>query len=69
MTSDLGTALGGSSLVIIATDHKEYRELGYGQLKGLTRTESITLDARGLLDRSKFPPGKLFVLGNGQRPS
>ncbi len=69
VTSDLATALEGCGLVIIATDHRAYRELDYGQLKRLTRTEPITFDARGLLDRSKFPPGKLFVLGNGQRPS
>ena len=69
VTSDLGTALEDCSLVIIATDHKAYRELSYGQLKSLTRTEPIILDARGILDRSKFPQGKLLVLGYGQRPS
>ncbi len=69
VTSDLAKALGGCGLVIVATDHSAYRELEYGQLKRLTRAEPIIFDARGVLDRSKFPPGRLFVLGNGQRPS
>jgi UDP-N-acetyl-D-mannosaminuronate dehydrogenase len=69
VTADLRRALEGCSLVIIATDHRTYQGLGYAELKELSRREPVTLDARGTLDRSKFPPGKLHVLGNGQTPS
>jgi hypothetical protein len=64
--SDLDASLEGCDLVVIATDHKAYRELDYARLSRASGSEPIVYDARGILDRAKFPPGKLFVLGSPQ---
>lgn len=69
VSQQLSAVLEGCDLVIVATDHGEYRELDYDRLKSWTHTEPIVYDARGVLERTRFPKGRLFVLGDGQRPS
>jgi nucleotide sugar dehydrogenase len=69
VSSDLGRTLDGCTLVIVATDHSAYRALGYEELKRLSKGEPVTFDGRGVLEGSRFPPGKLAVLGRGHTPS
>ena len=64
--SDLGAALKGCDLVIVATDHSGYKGLDYEMVKKAAGSEPLVYDTRGILDRSKFPKGKLFVLGGPQ---
>lgn len=55
LTTKMDEALDGPDLVVIATDHKQYRKLN---LKKLGRT--IVYDGRGVLDGSRFS-GMLFA--------
>ena len=64
--ADLAAALKGCQLVLLATDHRAYRDLDYKIISTASGSEPLVYDSRGILDRSKFPPGKLLVLGRPQ---
>ncbi|WP_415280553.1 nucleotide sugar dehydrogenase [Candidatus Nitrososphaera sp. FF02] len=56
LTQDLRAALKDASLVILATDHKEYQKLSRRDTG-----EAAVYDGRGMLDRSKF--GRFASIG------
>jgi UDP-N-acetyl-D-mannosaminuronate dehydrogenase len=56
LTQDLRAALRDASLVILATDHKEYQKLSRRDTG-----EAAVYDGRGMLDRSKF--GRFASIG------
>ncbi|HVP24144.1 MAG TPA: nucleotide sugar dehydrogenase [Conexivisphaerales archaeon] len=66
VVADVDAALAGCNLVIVATDHRAYRDLDYSRIQKASGGEPMVFDARGCVDRARFPPGKLFVLGTGQ---
>jgi len=49
LTQDLARAVKGADLVILATDHAEYRNLSKKELG-----DAPVYDGRGMLDGSKF---------------
>jgi UDP-N-acetyl-D-mannosaminuronate dehydrogenase len=69
VTSDLKKALEGCSLVVVCTDHRKYSELSYEDLVKLAGRGLTVYDARGVMDRTKFPSDRLVRLGSGHKPS
>jgi nucleotide sugar dehydrogenase len=61
LTSSLSKAVQGADLVILVSDHPEYRNLTQKELGG-----APVYDGRGVLDRSKFSGGRFAAIG---RPS
>jgi UDP-N-acetyl-D-mannosaminuronate dehydrogenase len=61
LTSSLSKAVLGADLVILVSDHPEYRSLTQRDLGG-----APTYDGRGVLDRSRFAGGRFAAIG---RPS
>ncbi|HXG05939.1 MAG TPA: nucleotide sugar dehydrogenase [Nitrososphaera sp.] len=61
LTSSLQAATQGADLVILVSDHPEYRDLSQRDLNGAS-----VYDGRGILDGSRFPAGRFASIG---RPS
>jgi nucleotide sugar dehydrogenase len=57
LTQDLRVALNGVDLVILATDHKQYRKLSKRETG-----DAAVYDGRGILDGTKFP-GRFASIG------
>jgi len=60
LTSDLKKAVKDSDLIILSTDHKEYKKLGktfFGNIP--------VYDGRGLLDRNLVNKNKILTIGQG----
>lgn len=58
LTSSLLQAVKGADLVILVSDHPEYRSLTHESVGG-----APVYDGRGILDRSKFDSGKFASIG------
>jgi nucleotide sugar dehydrogenase len=58
LTSSLSKAVQGADLVILVSDHPEYRSLTQRELGG-----APTYDGRGVLDRSRFAGGRFAAIG------
>ena len=58
LTSDLKEALDGSDLIMLVTDHPEYRSIG----PKITGSVPV-YDGRGILDWSVFPHGQFASIG------
>jgi nucleotide sugar dehydrogenase len=58
LTSSLPQAVKGADLVILVSDHPEYRSLTHESVGG-----APVYDGRGILDRSKFDSGKFASIG------
>jgi nucleotide sugar dehydrogenase len=58
LTSNLLQAVKGADLVILVSDHPEYRSLTHESVGG-----APMYDGRGILDRSKFDSGKFASIG------
>jgi nucleotide sugar dehydrogenase len=58
LTSSLLQAVKGADLVILVSDHPEYRSLTHESVGG-----APMYDGRGILDRSKFDSGKFASIG------
>ncbi|MGI0050074.1 MAG: UDP binding domain-containing protein, partial [Nitrososphaera sp.] len=58
LTSSLSKAVQGADLVILVSDHPEYRSLTQRELGG-----APTYDGRGVLDRSRFAGGRFATIG------
>jgi UDP-N-acetyl-D-mannosaminuronate dehydrogenase len=61
LTSNLSKAVKDADLVIVISDHPEYRNLTYEELDS-----TPVYDGRGVLDRSRFAAGRFASIG---RPS
>jgi len=60
LTSDLKKAVKDSDLIILSTDHQEYKKLGktfFGNIP--------VYDGRGLLDRNLVNENKILTIGHG----
>jgi len=58
LTSNLLKAVQGADLVILVSDHPEYRNLGQEDLGG-----AFVYDGRGVLDKSRFSEGRFASIG------
>lgn len=58
LTSNLSKAVKDADLVILVSDHPEYRNLGQQDLGG-----APVYDGRGILDRSRFAAGRFASIG------
>jgi nucleotide sugar dehydrogenase len=58
LTSSLSKAVQGADLVILVSDHPEYRNLTQKELGG-----APVYDGRGILDRSRFAAGRFAAIG------
>jgi hypothetical protein len=58
LTSNLSKAVQGADLVILVSDHPEYRSLTLRELDG-----APVYDGRGVLDRSRFAGGRFAAIG------
>jgi hypothetical protein len=58
LTSSLSEAVDGANLVMLVSDHPEYRNLTQRDLGGVP-----VYDGRGVLDRSKFSGGRFAAIG------
>ena len=58
LTSSQLQAVKGADLVILVSDHPEYRSLTHESVGG-----APVYDGRGILDRSKFDSGKFASIG------
>lgn len=58
LTSSLSKAVQGADLVILVSDHPEYRNLTLKELGG-----APVYDGRGVLDRSRFAGGRFAAIG------
>jgi UDP-N-acetyl-D-mannosaminuronate dehydrogenase len=61
LTSNLSQAVKDADLVILVSDHPQYRNLRHEELNGTT-----VYDGRGILDKSRFAEGRFASIG---RPS
>ena len=59
LTSNLSKAVKDADLVMVVSDHPEYRNLTHEELKSVP-----VYDARGILDRSRFAAGKFASIGS-----
>ena len=67
LTLSLEEAIKGASVILIATDHKEYGQKDYAKLIKLTQTPTILFDGRGIIDPNKLPPNLYFTgIGRGE---
>jgi nucleotide sugar dehydrogenase len=62
LTSSLPKAVQGADLVMLISDHSEYRNLGQGDLEG-----ALVYDGRGVLDMSRFAAGRFASIGKPVR--
>jgi nucleotide sugar dehydrogenase len=62
----LQEALAGAKLVVIATDHSEYKKLSVSSLREMTGGDPLIYDARGVFDRQRFTDPSLKVIGVGE---
>ncbi|RPI81470.1 MAG: nucleotide sugar dehydrogenase, partial [Nitrosopumilales archaeon] len=60
LTSDLKKAIKDSDLIILSTDHHEYKKLGKAFFRNIP-----VYDGRGLLDRSLGEKHKILTIGQG----
>jgi nucleotide sugar dehydrogenase len=58
LTSSLSQAVRGADLVILVSDHPQYKGLSADDLAG-----APVYDGRGMLDESKFPQGRFASIG------
>ena len=60
LTSDLKKAIKDSNLIILSTDHHEYKKLGKTFFRNIP-----VYDGRGLLDRNLANKHKILTIGQG----
>jgi hypothetical protein len=60
LTSDLKKAIKNSDLIILSTDHKEYKKLGKKFIGNIP-----VYDGRGLLDKNSVNKLKILTIGQG----
>jgi nucleotide sugar dehydrogenase len=65
LTNDLGKALKGSSLVILATDHPEYKKLTEKELRKYEPKIEAVFDGRAALDPRSFSSITYHAIGRG----
>jgi len=65
LTDDLSRSLKGSSLVILSTDHPEYRELTEKELRMYEPKIKAVFDGRAVLDSKSFPTMAYHAIGKG----
>jgi UDP-N-acetyl-D-mannosaminuronate dehydrogenase len=58
LTSSFSKAVQGADLVILVSDHPEYRNLTQKELGG-----APVYDGRGILDKSRFAGGRFAAIG------
>ncbi|MEM2127616.1 MAG: nucleotide sugar dehydrogenase [Candidatus Bathyarchaeia archaeon] len=66
LTTSLEEAVGKASIVVIATDHKEYADKEFTKIIKLSETPIILFDGRGIIDPTKIQ-GNLYFTGIGRR--
>jgi UDP-N-acetyl-D-glucosamine dehydrogenase len=67
LTSDLEAAVRGAKLVIVATDHSEYKTLSFMDIARIAAPDAIIIDARGVLKRPDRLRRNWHVIGVGNR--
>jgi UDP-N-acetyl-D-mannosaminuronate dehydrogenase len=65
LTDDLGKALKGSRLVILATDHPEYRKLTEKELRKYEPQIEAVFDGRSVLNSGSFSSVAYHAIGRG----
>jgi len=65
LSNDLGVVLNGADIVMVCTDHKQYRTLSPSRIFHLTKRDSFVFDGRGVLDRSRFEGHSIMTVGVG----
>ncbi len=67
LTADLSEALKGADVVVIATDHPEYRELSLETIKEETGKDSVgVVDGRHMIEDWRNPPRGVVYVGVGR---
>ncbi|MBI2127123.1 MAG: nucleotide sugar dehydrogenase [Thaumarchaeota archaeon] len=69
LTNDLGKALKGSSLVILSTDHPEYRSLTEKEIKKYEPKIEALFDGRAMLNPSSFSRIRYHAIGREAVPA
>jgi nucleotide sugar dehydrogenase len=69
LTNDLGKALKGSSLVILSTDHPEYRSLTEKEIRKYEPKIEALFDGRAMLDPSSFSRIRYHAIGRKAVPA
>ncbi len=67
LTNNLEKALRGANVVVIVTDHPEYKKIGIKQLKELSgEREILVIDTRHVIEDWEKPPKGVFYTGVGR---
>lgn len=61
--TDLENSVINSNLIVILTDHNEFKNINYDKLSELTQS-AIIFDTKNIIDINKFPNLKIFNYGN-----
>jgi len=71
LTNNFDEAIRGSDIVIISTDHKQYKELSDESFAKIGRKNLVIFDGRAILDKTLFKKIHLITVGVGDklRPS
>ncbi|HEY4700119.1 MAG TPA: nucleotide sugar dehydrogenase [Nitrososphaerales archaeon] len=63
LTNNFDEAIRGSDIVILCTDHKQYKELSDESFAKIGRKNSLIFDGRAILDKKRFKKLHLITLG------
>ena len=63
LSQDLDKSIDGADLIIIATDHDEYKEISENYIIKKSHKKPLVFDGRGILDCTKFKKLKILTIG------
>ena len=63
LSKDLDKVISGVDIIIIATDHDEYKEITEDYIIRKSKKKPLIFDGRNILDRSKFEKLKILTIG------
>jgi len=63
LSKDLDKVISGVDIIIIATDHDEYKEITEDYIIKKSKKKPLIFDGRNILNKSKFEKLKILTIG------